>query len=193
MREYQPVLAILPTSRVIVESPLRSCFISTNCCAGIHLHYFTWLQFVSQWDRCSEVLSLWISNYKGTGEKKRVRRSLYNAVLQAGFPKVAVSLKVSLRFMLGAPVFTEFDTSNMMHSLHELFSQCIALVTSGVGLRCTSLGSFCSVLGDLSGLRYYSFSSVLAKPDRTCRLPVSVYSILQVRQSRCMRLARLYY
>ena len=52
---------------------------------------------MSQWDRCSEVLSLWISNYKGTGDKKRVRRSLYNAVLQAGFPKVAVSLKVSLR------------------------------------------------------------------------------------------------
>lgn len=71
----------------------------TNCCAGIHLHYFTCLQFVSQWDRYSEVLSLWISNYKGTGEKKRVRRSLYNAVLQAGFPKVAVSLKVSLRFI----------------------------------------------------------------------------------------------
>ena len=54
---------------------------------------------MSQWDRCSEVLSLWISHYKGTGEKKRVRRSLYNAVLQAGFPKVAVSLKVSLRLM----------------------------------------------------------------------------------------------
>ena len=70
------------------------------------------MQFVSQWDRCSEVLSLWISHYKGTGEKKRVRRSLYNAVLQAGFPKVALSLKVSLRLVHHVLPSTECGTSS---------------------------------------------------------------------------------
>ena len=69
----------------------------SNHCANTLMCCFIRLQFVSQWDRCSEVLSLWMSNYKGTGNKKRVRRSLYNAILQSGYPKVAVSLKTSLR------------------------------------------------------------------------------------------------